>query len=189
MNIRTSGKIASMALSRPGHTLAVVTEVPDVSIYCTYTGAQLFSQRAEERLRCVALDSSGMTVMWGGWNNKFCYVNAATGAKLQRINNTADESNASALIRSVASSADGRVVAVGGDEKKCDVHLLSGSKYVHIASFQREKVVWDVEVSRQGDLVALGDYDGCVAVYVEGTMQPCNPAMGGQPRPFPSPPH
>jgi len=44
LTIRAGGKVASMALSKPGHTLAVVTEVPDVSIYCTYTGAQLFSQ-------------------------------------------------------------------------------------------------------------------------------------------------
>ena len=60
LKIRAGGKVASMALSKPGHTLAVVTEVPDVSIYCTYTGAQLFTQTCKERLRCAALKALGV---------------------------------------------------------------------------------------------------------------------------------
>ena len=134
---------------------------PDFNPVATPTRPQL----GKERLRCVALDATGWTVMWGGWNNKFSYVNAASGSQSQRINSQNDDQYVSALIRSVAASADGKIVAVGGDERKCDVYRQLGSKYSLVASYQRAKVVWDVAVSSGGDLIALGDYDGCVAIY------------------------
>lgn len=155
------------------------------------TGAELATQLSQDRIRTAVLGRGGEVMATGGFDMtirvcdvfRWGWVQAQlmtprfffsrfllclvygnptnqhltfSGARMQAF-------PSSDPVRSVAMDTDGRIMALGGNNKKVTVYDTSTSEL--LKAFQHDAIVWSVAVDPKGRWVAAGDYGSMCTVY------------------------
>jgi WD40 repeat protein len=157
-----ANQVFGVSLSYSGQHLATCGAAKSTRIFDVESGAETYHRVARDRLRAVALSHSGKVCVIGGFDGTVHACDIQAGARIQTFEQHE-------IVRSVATDASGLILAVGCDDGRCSLYDL-GVPGADITTPPRWAVlhdskVWVVDVSRDGRLVAAGDYANVVRVY------------------------
>ena len=131
-----------------------------VTVYDVQTGATLAKTKKTARVRCVALSRCGNKLVVGGFDKKVSFSTLSSGTQLKHISGTGG------TVRSVHISSDGKLSAVGCENKgagACLLYSLPSCKLLH--TWEHAKVVWVTRISPDSQLVAACGYDMAMTLY------------------------